>query len=113
MPSQAQRPISVCRTAVLAGITTLLITTVASTMSAQNTVPRPPPANRNSRLGPLFHPVDSINAVLRGASAPSSSSRTPAKAGLSTTTALSTAIPMHGKLRATTAPTMSSAIHSR
>ena len=39
MPSQAQRPISVYRTIVLAGVTTLLIMTVASPISAQNSVP--------------------------------------------------------------------------
>jgi hypothetical protein len=39
MPSQAQRPISVYRTIVLAGVTTLLIMSAAPPTSAQNSVP--------------------------------------------------------------------------
>ena len=39
MPSQAQRPISVYRTIVLAGVTTLLIMSAAPPTSAQNPVP--------------------------------------------------------------------------
>jgi len=39
MPSQAQRPISLYRTIVLAGVTTLLVMSAASPTCAQNTVP--------------------------------------------------------------------------
>jgi uncharacterized repeat protein (TIGR03803 family) len=53
MPSQAQRPISVYCTIVMAGVTTLLITAAASPMSAQSSVP---PTASHAATTPNFAP---------------------------------------------------------
>ena len=99
MPSQAQRLISLFRTIVLAGVTTLLITSAALPIAAQNSVP--PTAGKAAKspqfASKLAHPANQPASRPNPATGRQMSRRGPGQDQTITKTVPSTAISMRGR----------------